>query len=429
MVSSSCQHSQQNIAKQRDKERECLHRWLLYATCGSAIAHILLLGISIKSNTLLVMPQETPPEAIDLTLLTTAEPAEAEKLTETTQAVEANASSPSELVVAISPLPQERKVNQTVTPTANKPAEQPANSPLKPETRVESNPASQPLPQEQSPIQEASQVTSKETAIPDSQAPETPATAFNPSSDQPQNQSQTANQGTAPAISSVNSSSINSFSDRIRNLLRGNSPNSNPSTDTTPQSPEPAQPQRVQCIRCDKPQYPTEARNRGLQGQARVAVDVDANGNVINVRIINSSGHAELDEAAVRQARQWKFTPSASGRQGIGAKVDFQLEGSEYQRQRQRERQTEVVKTQPASALEVAKQESPQPAKPEVVKGEPVPELARQAVPPPSEPKVEQNPLPVIAQPEPVAPAPPPVAPVVPANPPSVESPQQIEND
>jgi TonB family C-terminal domain len=206
------------------------------------------------------------------------------------------------------------------------------HAPTLPKTRIEN------VPQSATPsVQPPDQTAKAETAVPFTQ--ETPATSNLP---------EIANQGTmdgtdkpsdreqGTANSNAKPSSLNAFSDRIRNLLRGNSPNpvpSSPQTDPAPSTAEPNSPQRVQCIRCDKPQYPTAARNRGWQGQARLAVDVDANGNVTNVRLINSSGHLELDEAAIRQARQWKFTPSASGRQGIGVKVDFQLEGSEYQRQ------------------------------------------------------------------------------------------------
>lgn len=428
-----------SLEKQKHKEREALHRWLLYATCGSAIAHILLLGISIKQNTVSVMPQAELPDSIDLTLITTAETPEPvvpewPELPSITE--DANPSTITEPVVAVNPVSTAPKSRSEKTPQVDtESAKTPITPPTAPTANTEASKDFQreltSLPQENP--------ASENIAIPNNSVP---------------NLSEPANQGAVngtdkpskqgTAISSTNPSSIIGFSDRIRHLLRGNSPSSSPEpsalqTNPTPSTAEPAQPQRVQCIRCDKPEYPIEARNRGLQGQARVAVDVDANGNVTNVRIIQSSGHAELDEAAMRQARQWKFTPSASGRQGIGAKVDFQLEGSEYQRQRQRERQIEELARQeqpkPAPVPEVARQEQPKPApaptvvrqeNPQPAKPAPVPEVARQEKPQPIQP--EPAPIPEVTRQElPPKPAVAPPPPVV-AQPEPI-TPQPIEND
>ncbi len=422
-----------SLEKRKHREREALHRWLLYATCGSAIAHILLLGISIKQNSLVVVPQAKLPESIDLTLITTAVEPELPKLTESaptpTIAENTNSSAITEPVVAVNPvvsnvrtLPNRSNEN---TPKVDKvdsakPTEQTAN--------VEST-------------KDSPQPTPKEQTVPSTSAANLPETTNQRTGDETNN---LAKEGTA--VSTANPTGITGFSDRIRNILRGNSSSnsssssSSPPTNSTLGTAEPAQPQKVQCIRCDKPEYPAEARNRGLQGQARVAVDVDANGNVTNVRIINSSGHAELDEAAVRQARQWKFTPSAAGRQGIGAKVDFQLEGSEYQQQRQRERQMEELARQenpkPVQP-EVARQENPQPTKPAEVKPEPAREVARQEKPKPVQPepirqeKPKPAPIPEVARqelpPKPAV-APPPPEPIVP-KPPAVAVPQPLEND
>jgi len=98
---------------------------------------------------------------------------------------------------------------------------------------------------------------------------------------------------------------------------------------------------KIRCQSCSKPDYPTNAKERGLEGEAKVAVDVDANGNVINVRLINSSGHPELDEAAKQAARNWKFDPSQSGKQAIPAKINFQIENSDYARRSQEQRQAD----------------------------------------------------------------------------------------
>ena len=49
--------------------------------------------------------------------------------------------------------------------------------------------------------------------------------------------------------------------------------------------------------------YPPEAIERGLQGEALVLLFLDESGNAIAARLEASSGHALLDDAAVRAAR------------------------------------------------------------------------------------------------------------------------------
>jgi len=69
----------------------------------------------------------------------------------------------------------------------------------------------------------------------------------------------------------------------------------------------------------------------GKEGAAKIKVDVDDKGNVTNVRIAESSGNSDLDEAAIRAARRWKsILPIA--RQGSQPKLIL-LSRSERSRQ------------------------------------------------------------------------------------------------
>jgi TonB family protein len=112
---------------------------------------------------------------------------------------------------------------------------------------------------------------------------------------------------------------------------------------------------RLACRNCSKPKYPEKARRRGQEGRAEISVDVDDKGKVTNVRLARSSGHSELDEAAIREARRWKFDAPKGGRQGITAKVDFAIEGSERSRQvRERRRQREAARRNRQTSTENA---------------------------------------------------------------------------
>lgn len=61
--------------------------------------------------------------------------------------------------------------------------------------------------------------------------------------------------------------------------------------------------------------YPEEAIARGLQGEALVLLILDESGNVVAVRLERSSGHAILDEAALRAVRSLRSLPAAAPRE------------------------------------------------------------------------------------------------------------------
>jgi len=63
--------------------------------------------------------------------------------------------------------------------------------------------------------------------------------------------------------------------------------------------------------------YPPEAVERGLQGESLVLLFLDRGGNVIAARLEASSGHAILDEAALRAARQLRSLPDSAPREAL----------------------------------------------------------------------------------------------------------------
>jgi protein TonB len=63
--------------------------------------------------------------------------------------------------------------------------------------------------------------------------------------------------------------------------------------------------------------YPVEAIERGLQGDALVLLFLDGSGTVIAARLEGSSGHALLDEAAVRAASSLRALPPGAPREAL----------------------------------------------------------------------------------------------------------------
>ncbi len=61
------------------------------------------------------------------------------------------------------------------------------------------------------------------------------------------------------------------------------------------------------------PDYPRESRQRGEQGRVLLEVRISERGRVDAVTVVESSGFAALDAAAVKAARAAKFRPARAG--------------------------------------------------------------------------------------------------------------------
>lgn len=61
------------------------------------------------------------------------------------------------------------------------------------------------------------------------------------------------------------------------------------------------------------PKYPQYARRRGAKGRVVLAVQVGADGRAKSVLLRLSSGHADLDAAAIAAVRRWRFAPASRG--------------------------------------------------------------------------------------------------------------------
>jgi len=70
--------------------------------------------------------------------------------------------------------------------------------------------------------------------------------------------------------------------------------------------------------------YPLEAIERGLEGEVLVMLFLDEAGNAIAARVEASSGHAILDQAAVRAARTLRSLPASAPREAL-VPVRFRL--------------------------------------------------------------------------------------------------------
>lgn len=63
-------------------------------------------------------------------------------------------------------------------------------------------------------------------------------------------------------------------------------------------------------LRSVEPIYPPNAKRSGVEGVTYVHVMIDTSGNVTEATVAQSSGRADMDNAAVEAAWQWQFSPA-----------------------------------------------------------------------------------------------------------------------
>ena len=71
------------------------------------------------------------------------------------------------------------------------------------------------------------------------------------------------------------------------------------------------------------PVYPQRAIRFGQEGTAMVRAQLSERGDVIDVELRESSGHALLDKAALKAVRQWLFKPAKRDGRAVLATVDL----------------------------------------------------------------------------------------------------------
>ncbi len=69
------------------------------------------------------------------------------------------------------------------------------------------------------------------------------------------------------------------------------------------------------------PRYPQVAKRRHYEGTVVLEVLVSAIGRASEVRVLQSSGHRVLDQAALDAVRDWRFTPGRRGHTAVPMRV------------------------------------------------------------------------------------------------------------
>lgn len=72
-----------------------------------------------------------------------------------------------------------------------------------------------------------------------------------------------------------------------------------------------------------KPGYPAVALKAGHEGPVLVRIHIDEDGIPSSVTVLQSSGYAELDEAAIEGISRWRFSPARRGREPVASSKDL----------------------------------------------------------------------------------------------------------
>jgi TonB family protein len=74
-------------------------------------------------------------------------------------------------------------------------------------------------------------------------------------------------------------------------------------------------------IKNTPPVYPEIDRKEGHEGVVILLVDINATGEVTDVKVIQSSGYSLLDQSALDAVRQWRFAAATRNKKPVFARV------------------------------------------------------------------------------------------------------------
>lgn len=80
-------------------------------------------------------------------------------------------------------------------------------------------------------------------------------------------------------------------------------------------------PTEVAALQTPPPDYPVGLACTGVGGTSVLRVAIGAQGTPTDVVLLTSSGNSQLDDAAAKRVREWKFKPATRNGQGVGTTI------------------------------------------------------------------------------------------------------------
>ena len=141
-------------------------------------------------------------------------------------------------------------------------------------------------------------------------------------------------------------------------------------TNSAPPRPEAGEESKegISCVSNCEPEYP--AALEGAEGSAGIKLTIDPNGNVISAELADPDSDSGVNRQALLAARQMQFSSPGDDAASVQVKINFTVEGSEYDRaareeqekreqaeQAAKERQEEAARQQQLEAERQIQQE------------------------------------------------------------------------
>ncbi len=157
------------------------------------------------------------------------------------------------------------------------------------------------------------------------------------------------------SFTTPNSSSVTDSAES--NINNPGVPGSVVATNSAPPRPEASSQEEegISCVSNCEPEYP--AALEGVEGSAGVKLTIDSNGNVIGAELLSADSNSQINREALLVARQMQFSSPGDDAASVQVKIDFTVEGSQYDRlaREEQERKEQAAKEQ--QELEAARQQ------------------------------------------------------------------------
>ncbi|PSB06240.1 hypothetical protein C7B62_23385 [Pleurocapsa sp. CCALA 161] len=337
--------------RQRQQEQQRLNKLLIIGFAGSAVLHGIL-AYSLPRWSF--EPPKTAEEPMELILVDKPKPQP-------------------------KPQPQPKIESKPIVEPKPKPAPKPPE-PVKAET-----PPPKPAPKPPEPIKAETPPPKPAPKPPEPiKAPKKVLTTPAPARNQPIVSAPVENTAQPSSLSS-NSTSQNSSVTSAEDSSNSSSVSGSPvATNSAEASSEP--PEGISCVSNCEPEYPDALE--GVEGSAGIKLTIDSDGNVVGAELANADSNSQVNRQALLAARQMQFSSPGDDAASVQVKIDFTVEGSEYDRARREEKERKEQAAKEQQEIEAARQQQLEAERQarqqqQEIESQPQPEAETQSAPKP----------------------------------------------
>jgi TonB family protein len=132
--------------------------------------------------------------------------------------------------------------------------------------------------------------------------------------------------------------------------------NSPPPTTESESTESASEEEGIACVSNCEPEYPDALE--GAEGSAGVKLTIDPKGNVISAELASADSNSQVNRQALLAARQMEFSsPPGGNAASVQVKIDFTVEGSDYDRARREEQEKKEQAAKEQQEQEIARQQ------------------------------------------------------------------------